>query len=341
MKKISALLLAGTMGFGTTSLANGSAEDLGGPIEISGKIVTDASWDTAVEAENLRFKGGKIKITAKLAKHIKLVLGFDLQRELIKNGVEVSDDFDFEDFFKEAYIEIKNVGGQALVFVVGKHEIAFGQDYAGLPIYHNNPVHGAAEYNEVFGFTMRYEMDNFFDLIEISAFETEKSDLSIGEINGGSVRLTKKMNDKLKAKLSAARIDEETRISLGFVFEEGKWTTWAEGLYVEGSAKYPDAGYMITGGVKRDLGPGRVAVEGSFIQDTLWQLGIGYEMPIADNVTVGPEIRYTDRENGESGWQVGVRTTIKFGKKKRKFISEEDMEETLEEIETEELDSVE
>lgn len=316
----------------SSAFANGSAEDLGGPIEVSGKIVMDAGWDTQVEAENLRFKGGSIKITAELAEHIKLVLGFDLERELIKNGVEVADDFDFEDFLKEAYIEIKNVGGKALVFVVGKHEIAFGQDYAGLPNYHNNPVHGAAEYNEVFGFTLRYEMNNFFDLIELSAFETEKSDLNIGEINGGSIRLTKELTEKIKAKLSYAKVgDEENRASLGFVFEEGKWTTWAEGIYIEGSAKYPDASYMFTGGVKRDLGAGRVIVEGSFVQDTLWQFGVGYELQVADNMTVGPEVRYTDRENGENGWQIGVRTTIKFGKKskKKKIISEE-MESDLE-----------
>ena len=308
------LLLSGT------AAAQGTAEDLGGVITVEGKIVSDLDWNSTVEAESLRFKGGKIKITAQLAEHIKLVLGFDLERQLIENGVEVADDFDFEDFLKEAYIEVKNVGGQALVFVVGKHEIAFGQDYSGLPNYHNNPVHSAAEYNEVFGFTLRYEAKGFFDLIEFSAFETEKSDLSVGEINGGSVRLTKELTDKIKTKLSYARIGEdETRASLGFVFEEGKWTTWAEGVYIDGNSKYPDEAFLLTGGVSRDVANGKVIVEGSLIQDALWQLGLGYELPVAKNVTVGPEVRYTSRKNGESGWSAGVRTKIKFktgGKKK-------------------------
>ena len=316
MSLVRNVLIAGTIVAPISLNAQPEANELGGPIEVSGKIVVDTGWDSVVEAENLRFKGGKIKITAALAEHIKLVIGFDLERELIKNGVEVSDEFDFEDFLKEAYIEIKNVGGQALVFVAGKHEIAFGQDYTGLPNYHNNPVHNAAEYNEVFGFTLRYEIDNFFDLIEFSAFETERSDLSVGDIDGGSVRLTKELTDEIKAKLSYARIgDDETRASLGFIYEQGKWTTWAEGLYVDGSAKYPDAGFMITGGVKREVGPGKVIVETSFIEDTLWQMGTGYEVKVAKNVTVGPEVRYTERKNAENGWQVGVRTTIKFGKK--------------------------
>ncbi|MDB2447473.1 hypothetical protein N9W79_02480, partial [bacterium] len=67
-------------------------------------------------------------------------------------------------------------------------------------------------------------------------------------------------------------------------------------------------------GVARKLGPGTVAVEFTVIENTLVQLGLGYSYRVNDRVTIGPEIKHTRKDNGETDTSVAVRVTVKIGR---------------------------
>jgi hypothetical protein len=278
--------------------------------------------------DNLSLRGFEVKFTGKIAENIRLVIKTMLDRELRKDGANVSSDFDLENFIKEAYIKIDNVGGQPIAFVVGKHEIAFGQNHAGMPMYHNNPVYDLAKQDQVIGFTvaLNYNLFGLVDSVEASVFETEAGDLSIGDVDGVSIRLTKALSKKITLEVSGMHkgngdAEEEQRLSVGLLYRSGSWTAWAEGLYLKNNEAYPDSDFALTGGVSKEMGPGTLTVESTWIQDSLLELGLGYKLYITENVMVGPELRYTVYDGddlGDGELVFGARTEVTFGKKPAK-----------------------
>lgn len=294
----------------TSSLNSGTAADLGGPISVSGDLSTDWVGGTdrqLTPAEELAYLNALLRISATISDDIKLVIALKLRLIFSEQGAQLPADFDLEKWISEAYITIRNFGGAPVAVIVGKHRIAFGQNISEMPMFeHNSPLYNMTRYDEVIGFTVMLQNVPFFDLVEISKFETGRGDLDIGEINGSAVRLTKQLTEKIKSEISYMSRDSDRTVSLGFVFDDGHWTVWSEGVYRENSD------YGLTIGAAHKLGPGRVMIEGSYLKDSLRQLGIGYELSLQDNVTIGPEVRYTEYDNGEGAWSLGVRTRIIF-----------------------------
>ena len=167
------------------------------------------------------------------------------------------------------------------------------------------------------GLTVALANVPFFDLVEASAFETTPGDLHIGTIDGGSVRLTKNLTDKISAELSLLHAGHgaaknESRASLGFIYSSGKWTAWVEGIFLRGNEEFPDAGFSVTAGTSRVWGPGKVAVEAVYIQKSLAQIGLGYILQGTPHFSVGPEIRYTRTDNSADNLALGVRALFTF-----------------------------
>lgn len=279
--------------------------------------------------DNLRLKGFEIQLTGKISENIKAVIRTRLDRVLRQNGQDAKSQFDVEDFIKDAYIKITNIGGQPVAFVVGKHKIAFGQNFTEMPITHENPLEGALKQQDVIGFTvaLNYNLFELIDTVEFSGFETEAGDLDIGEFDGAALRLSKSINDKIKAQMSymhkgnghSDTLEQEDRVSVGMVYQDGAWTAWIEGVYLRNHPKYQQADLAITGGLAYTRGPGTVAVESTYIQHSLTQLGIGYKLFITKDLTFGPEVRYTMYEGGsqKDALAVGARIVYTFGDSKK------------------------
>ncbi|MDB2447042.1 hypothetical protein N9W79_00285 [bacterium] len=338
-----ASLLIATFLFSSSKVEAYDASDLGGPISVSAGGSVDNMWP---DLKNGDFSDGRfwISVDANISENIRAYLGGFIYRRLRANGSSVDiSKVTVGEFIDEAYIEIRNIGGKPVAFIVGKQYIPFGIDNKEMPNFQADPTYwNITETSGVFGFTVNLENIPFFDLVEISGFETGGYDLEVGTVDGASIRLSKQLTDSIKATGSYMHLanddvlaEMEDRIALGFIFERGVWTTWVEGMHVSGNQAFPDMDFGIVIGAARKLGRGRMIVQGTYLTDTLKQVGFGYKMPVAPNVTVGAEARYTDYTYGEDGWSVTVRTTVHFSdifrSKKRKKSKTEEVEEAPEE----------
>ena len=187
-----------------------SAELLGGPIKVSGSFSGRASWTDARQFGKDNTTGVFfITLEAQLAKNIKAYLGGYLFRRLRLNGqsVEITP-FEIDKFISTANIEIRNVGGKPIAFIIGKQRVPFGSKIRKMPSFVNDPTYFPVNCNAgVFGFTVKLEELPFFDLLEASVFESQSGDLEIGTIDGASLRLTKEFGRRLKARASYMKKD--------------------------------------------------------------------------------------------------------------------------------------
>lgn len=280
---------------------------------------TNADADADEHEGNLDLRAN-VTLTANISDQVRAVLGLELRQRLMDQGVDAdSIDFDLEEFIKEAYIEIRNVAGQPVAFIVGKHQMAFGQNFSAMSMTDegSSAVLGdLTRVDEVFGVTMRLNT-NFFGLIdsvELSAFENEAGDLDIGDMDNFSVRMNSQITDQISASASYMNRndgtdgDREHRASLGFIYDDGTWTAYVEGVGMVNNAKHPDSDWAATVGVSRDMGFGRVSVEYNYIQNSLHQIGVGFQTEITDGLTIGPQVDYIQREGEDDGEIVaGVR----------------------------------
>ena len=175
--------------------------------------------------------------------------------------------------------------------------MAFGQNFSGMAM--NNQGGSAVlgdltRVDEVFGVTMRLDTDFFglIDSVEFSTFENEAGDLDIGDMDNFAVRVNSQITDQISASASYMNRndgtdgDREHRASIGFIYSDGAWNAWVEGIGMVNNTQYPDADFGATVGASRDLGFGTVAVEYNYIQDSLHQIGIGFQTEIADGLTI-------------------------------------------------------
>ena len=191
--------------FHVGDVAKADAELLGGPIKISGSFSGRSSWADAKQPYADNTSGVFfVKLEARLAKNIKAYLGGYLFRRLRVNGqsVEITP-LEIDKFVSTANIEIRNIGGKPIAFIIGKQRVPFGSKIRKMPSFVNDPTYFPVNFNAgVFGFTVELEQLPFFDLVEVSAFESQAGDLEIGTIDGASLRLTKDFGRRLKARAS-------------------------------------------------------------------------------------------------------------------------------------------
>ncbi len=283
----------------------------------------DAFWAEDANGDlknNLRTQDVEVIMTAQITENIKFVLKTELERMLRADDNDVSSDFDLESFIEEAYVEIRNVGGQPVAFIVGKQEIPVGMQKSLMPFDEAGTKNIIREQG-VFGLTMRLDY-NFFGLIdsaEVSVFETGRNDLDIGDVKGVSVKLNKQLTETIKATASykyrgeaGAGGEDEQTFAIGAVYDDGTWTAYVEGIGMVDNAQYPDSDFAFTVGVARQVGPGQAVVEYNYIDNSMQQIGLGYNMKLTDHLSIGPEVRYNMPENGDDNVSFGVRATVDF-----------------------------
>lgn len=323
--------------FASTKTGQGRASDLGGPIQgpsLSTGVVLHSDYSLSGNFGT----DGYIMIAADLNERVRAVLKLELDRIFMADGRKVPQDFNIEKFIEEAFIKFHNDNGKLAAVIIGKQPIPVGSEVSRMPNEHNGPTHGATEIKEVFGVTLTFRDIGFFDLVQIAGFESKGGDLNIGSIDGASIRLTKQITETLSLRLSAAQVKRENLeklVSVGFIQRSGKWNFYGDFVYRRGHARrisehspiHEDEHEMGHGhediawsgdysamlGLSRKLGPGVAAMEITYIDQTLLQLGIGYTLDITKNLSVGAEVRHTHQHSGGSDTAVFVRVTVKLG----------------------------
>lgn len=309
----------------STSVAAFSTDFLS--VSGNGEIDYTTSGDSDWQDNSGLSLRAELTLQAQLTDSIKAVITAELKEALIENGGDLDidlNDNELEEMIREAYIEVKMVQGAPVAFIVGKHEIAFGQNYSGLAM--NDRGQNSAmdtRVDGVVGLTVTLDQ-NFFGLIdkvEASVFENEAGDLEIGEMNNVSIRLTSELMDNLTVTTSYLNQDNggserEQTAAVGVIYKNGDWTAHVEAVGMIDNDDLSESTFKINTGVAYDMGHGTVAVEYTWIEDSLKQLGVSYETEVAPGVTVGPQGTYNiDTEDVTVGVRLGFTKTQKPGKK--------------------------
>ncbi len=292
-------------------------------IDVSGHVRMDGTFnDSSNYQDNLRLKATDLKIKAG-TNDVKLNLLFEYNQRLRVDGKDATlSDFNIGSFVKEVYVSIK--AAENVLVKVGKQEVAFGQDLNKMPIYHDNPTHNISEYTQVIGVTGVWNTKSItsaLDSVEVSAFETGKNNLKIDtdQLDGIAARITKEIQDGTTLEASYLHAGNgsaanEDRVSLGVVSHLDEYTAWVEGLYFNNFGGLGNSNYGVTGGVSRELGPGELVLECTRIAGTQTQEAVGYKCKAVDRVMFGPEIRFTQNDNGPNDFSAGMRVEVTFGK---------------------------
>jgi hypothetical protein len=312
------LVLSGlsALALNTTALAQGTASDLGGPITLSGNVIDQMIFNQNLEDDNV--VRANIKLTAQISENVKAVLLFRIRQSLMLDGVPADK---IEKILSEAYIRIDKVGGKPVAFIIGKQTIPFGNFQTTPPNFENDPIRAANYQRDVIGFTVALEDVGFFDLVEASVFETTALDLEIGDVDGAAIRVTKDIGEKWKVVASTmykgnGEAKDDVRQSVGFLFKDGNWTVWGEGVHMDGNSTYPDSHWAATAGATYQVNANqRVVVYGSYIADALTRISLAYEVQVTKNVYVTPEMAYVIKADGTGEWQAIFRTEFRFSTK--------------------------
>lgn len=291
--------------------ANTKADDLGGPLTLSGEMIAQG-----VNGNEKVLNGiANITLNAELSNNVRAVLLLRIQQSLIGQGIEAQK---IESLLSEAYIQIDNVGGKHVAFVIGKQAIPFGNLQSSIINEELDPIDKISNQSEVIGFTIQLEETGFFELIEASVFETREGDLSIGHIDGASVRITKEITEQLSLVASSmvkgqGTSSDDLRQSVGFVFATGKWTMWAEGVHMVGNNNYPNSRWMAHGGTEFKVNDRqRVVVTSTFVSQAMTRIGVAYEIEVVKDTYVAPELALIVTPDGKREWQAVLRTEIRF-----------------------------
>lgn len=321
-----------------TSAVTTTASDtslFGDHLDVEGKVRGTVGFRAGdLDKEDANVSRTYLKLTGKILEQVRVVVTGEINRQLRANGEDVSDSFDVSEFLKEAYIELRFIGGEPIAVVVGKHEIAFGQELRKMPVFENSPLYNKLFQERVMGFTVKlnYELMNAIDEIAVSAFSSNQdANNTLGDItNIDSVsarikgRILKDGSLGYRASYMYLGNEEtdgvaENRGTVGLVYAtESGWGASIDGLVTDKTTNGDEYQYAIRGDISKEVGPGEVVVEATYVQDDVLQLGIGYNLYLTQNTTIGAEVRYSDYDSNstsgnEDGFTVGASLEAGFG----------------------------
>lgn len=291
-----------------------AAADLGGPITLEQTQLSQVLFKSVVAMAGTAEKSD-ILLSARVSEEVRAALISHIRNELGRNGQH---QWAVDSLASQASVRIENVGGTPVAFVIGKQSVSFGNRQWKSPHFDADPVAAANSQSDVIGFTVVLGDLGLFDLIEASVFETSAGDLEIGAIDGASIRLTKEISENWKVVASAIHqgkglVQDDNRESIGFIFNDGTWTIWAEGVHMSGNSAFPDAEWALTVGFEKKINNReRVVVSLSYIESALTRVAIAYEIRFAKNLNFSPEIAYVTRPDGSGEMQYFARTTLRF-----------------------------
>lgn len=294
-------------------------------ISVSADINGSVSYDGDDESYNLA--ESTVTLSMDWDNKVRAVITANLEKLKEQGELDFIDDFEVEEFIRDAYIEIKNVAGTPVAMIVGKHRMAFGQNYQNMPVHNESPLSNLQEIEEVVGLTLKLN-HGVLGQIEASFFETEAGDLGIGDETGYSIRLSRALTDKISASVSYASMtnqdgSEEDRMSVGIVARvNDQIVAYAEAINSDdGSSDY----WAFTLGAAYELdAKNSISVEYNTLEDELDQFGIAFSHKLSESTTVSLGLRHTQYEDGsddDTSVTASVRHTMGKTLKRRRQLA--------------------
>ncbi len=282
-------------------------------LTVEGNIQQDFGYNSADEEVSSSNNEASIRATLAFREGLKAIIKVNLDDMI--NG-QAFDWDSFDEAMEEAYIEVDANGRATILF--GKHQMAYAAQLAMMAIPENDQRFALADESEMIGLTVQLPKDSLsivgeaIDTLEVSIYETGSEDFEISDNAGVSMRATKALSDKLTATISALMKqqagDDEYRaaISVAYAADNG-WTYYAEGQWLQNNPTYPDAAYAVTAGTSKEVGPGLLVLQASYVENNGGELGASYHLPVSQNVTFAPEIRWNPESDDVA---VGARVTV-------------------------------
>lgn len=290
-----------------------------GEINLSSRSSTSGTHDAYLS-------GSYVSLSVGFKDKVRAVVTTKLEEIFKDSSLSLNEQFELGEFIKEAYIEIRDVGGKPIALVVGKQPMSFGQKVQAMPLFKNNPMEDLQKIDEVFGFTVDLQEGLFglFDQVEISAFESGAGDLEIGKIDSLSIRLSKMLTDNWLLTASHAEIGHsgsgngrERRTSIGLIGEttDGFLVGWVEAVLFSNNPKHQDSNLAFTiGGMIRVSETTDVIVEYNTIVNEVREIGVGVRTALTRNLSAGAEVRWIDHLNTDrQELTFGVSLSYTFG----------------------------
>lgn len=286
-------------------------------IEVEGDINLNSTAGTE-SGSVTNFNDSNVTLSVEYKDKIRAVITAQLEKFFQEKKLKAVDNFKLGEFIKEAYIEIREINGSPIALVIGKHQIAFGQNVEAMPNMDNNPNRNLQKIDEVMGITVDLTEGLFgiFDQVEVSVFETEAGDMKFGKMDGASIRLSKLITDSWLLTLSHAELGEERRTSVGLIgeSEDGKLVGWVEATFFDGNEEYENSKVAITvGGMVKVHETTDLIVEYNYVDEEVSQIGVGVRTALTENLTLGAEVRYNNYVEQKDDVTVGVNLTYHFG----------------------------
>lgn len=300
---------------------------------LSASVEAEMDYGTTVDSDWSDNSGlslrAQMTVSAQISENIRAVVTAEIKEGLMASGEWTTLDFDdnkLEEMIREAYVEVKMVSGTPMAFIIGKQEIAFGQNFSGLAMSDrgvNGNMSNLSRVDGVIGMTVKLDA-NFFGLIdsvEGSVFENGSGDLEVGEMNNVSVRMGGELTENIRFSASYMNRDlgaseRSQTASVGVIYSNGDWTAHVEGIGMIDNDDIMDTELAVNTGLAYDMGHGVVAVEYSWIEESVRELGISYETEIADGIKIGPQGTYdVDSEDFTGGVRLSFTKKIAVAKK--------------------------
>jgi hypothetical protein len=262
-----------------------------------------------------------------LGNKIHLSLGLKLETLFKENKIKLKDkDFNWQEFVKEAKIEIREIMGMPVAIIVGKQPIPFANvdDLKKLGEFDDDELSSIEDIKEVFGISLRLTPNilNSIFKIDLSVFESKSRDLEIGSVDSFSVRLTKSVTDNTEISFSHARLGNkdnkdlktEERSVVGIITRTNGdlFTGWIHGIHVKNNPQFPDAKYGLSMGVFVQSPVGSIIAEYNWLSNTFHELGIGLNFDLFKNLGAGVSTRYRMNDNGSAEWITGMELKVIF-----------------------------
>ena len=293
-------------------------------IQLDGQYASDTFFEELPGANPRRnLNESFVSLSASYQERVRLAIMANLGHLIENDQLDFNSDFDLQRFIREAYIEIRNINNIPVAIIVGKQPITFGQNIQEMPGWANSPMRNLQELREVYGITITLtkSLMGLFDQIEYSLFEQEAGDLTLGELNGHNLRLTKYLNEKilLTIGLQQKEIGNEVqsrsaRIGLVGTDKTGKLIGWAEGMIFSNDPNHPNSNFAVTLGASYQfIQNNKVVVELNLIERELIQLGIGLKSQVSESLSAGVDLRYgINLASGEPEYFLGFNVTYRF-----------------------------
>lgn len=323
-------LVCATLVAATLSTATVFADEESAPwLKVSGDVNVDATGKKSADYEaNLR-ADASLRFEVLVREGIKLVVKARIEQQLRQSGQSQDwQEQELEKVLEEAYIQIdtdKVSGLPRATITLGKHQMAFGQALTELPMFRDALLYNLNAEREMVGMTVTLPTNflKIVDTVAVSLYEAGAGDFKISDDHGASIKMSKRLSDKVTAQVSgmmkehAGQSDNETRGSIGFVFDggEGSFKVWAEGIVMNHNPSMTDdTVYASQLGASKKLGRGTIVVQYEVLQKTASELTVAYNIPVGSRLTISPEVRMTTPEGGDTETQIGVRARVQFQK---------------------------